>query len=165
MPNRAPGLAVLSLLGGLSQNCGMAMGTIPPPTREETCLSSSTTWGISGLAPEQVPEDPDRLLKAQLRVGETVALQVSRLSQPGECDDLVRDVAWRSSVPAVASIAPEGALAGRLEALSPGESVVWADVTLQGGAVRRAELYAIPAGRTTRLRVHAVTVTQERRRR
>ena len=163
MPTRGLGLAILSLLAGPSQNCGM--GEFTPPTREETCLASFTTWAISGLAPEQVPEDPDRLLKAQLRVGESVALQVERLGQPGECEDLVRDVAWRSTAPAVAGISPEGALAGRLEAMSAGESVVWAEVSLQNGEVRRAELYAIPAGRTTRLRVHAVTVIQERRQR
>ena len=163
MPIRALGFAVLSLLAGPSPNCGT--GTITPPTREETCLASSTTWGISGLAPEQVPEDPDRLLKAQLQVGESVALQVSRLGEPGSCDDLVRDVAWRSSAPSVASVTPEGPLAGRLEATSPGETVVWADVSLQSGDVRRAELYAVPAGRTTRLRVHAVTVSQAGRRR
>ena len=153
---RALGIAVLPLLA--TQNCDIVAP--PPPTREESCLASDTTWGVLGLAPEQVPELPDQLLKARIRVGETASLRAEKLGQPGECDDLVRDVAWRSSVSGVADITPGSLLRGRLEARSPGETAVWADVTLQDGAVRRAELFAVPAGRTTRLRVYAVSVAR-----
>ena len=156
MLTRALGLAVLPLLA--TQHCDISMP--PPPTHEESCLADYTTWGVSGLAPEQAPETPDQLLKAQLRVGDSVALHAATLGRPGECDDLVEDVAWRSSVPAVAEARSEGPFDGRLDALSPGESAVWADVTLQNGDVRRAELYAVPAGRTTRLRVYAVVVSR-----
>ena len=153
---RALGIAVLPLLA--TQHCEFVAP--PPPTREETCLASHTTWGVLGLAPEQVPELPDQLLKARIRVGETSSLRAERLGQPGECDDLVSGVAWRSSAPDVADITPGNLLEGRLAARSPGETVLWADVTLSSGAVRRAELYAVPAGRTTRLRVYAVSVAR-----
>ncbi len=152
---RALGIAVLPLLA--TQHCEFVAP--PPPTREEACLSHAT-WGVLGLTPEQVPELPDQLLKAQVRVGETVSLRAGTLGQQGECDDLVSEVAWRSSAPNVADITPGGLLEGRLAARSPGETVLWADVTLPNGAVRRAELYAIPAGRSTRLRVYAVSVAR-----
>jgi hypothetical protein len=152
---RALGVAVLPLLA--AQNCDLSF---PTPTREQNCLAASRSWGVLGLAPEQVPEVPDRLLKAQLRVGESAALRATTVASPGECDDLVREVAWRSSAPEVAEVVPQGAREARLEARSPGETPLWADVTLQDGSARRAELYAIPAGRTSRLRVYAVTVTE-----
>ena len=152
---RALGVAVLPLLA--AQNCGLSF---PEPTREQSCLAPSRSWGVLGLVPDQVPEFPDRLLKAQLRVGETAALRATTVGSPGECDDLVREVAWRSSLPEVAEVVPESAREARLEARSPGETPLWADVTLQDGSMRRAEIYAVPAGRTALLRVYAVTVTE-----
>ena len=82
---RALVAAVLPLLA--TQNCDFVAP--PPPTREESCLASFTTWGVLGFAPEQVPELPDQLLKARIRVGEAASLRAERLGQPGECDDLV----------------------------------------------------------------------------
>lgn len=155
MLTRALGVAILPLLA--AQNCDIVLP--PPPTREEACLSYAT-WGVLGLAPEQVPELPDQLLKARMRIGETASLHASPLGQQADCDDLVSAVAWRSSVSGVADITPGSLLEGRLEARSPGETALWADVTLQNGAVRRAELHAVPAGRTARLRVYAVVVTR-----
>jgi hypothetical protein len=155
MLTRALGVAVLPLLA--TQTCDLDLP--PPPTREETCLGSRTTWIVVGLSPEQVPEVPDQLLKARLRVGEMSALRAT--SAGSQCDDLVSGVEWRASVPQVADVVPRGGLQGRLEARSPGETVVWGDVTLRNGGVRRAALYAVPAGRTAQLPVHAVTVTEQ----
>jgi len=155
MLTRALAIAILPIVA--AQNCDVTLP--PPPTREEACVASSATWVVLGLAPEQVPELPDQLLKARIRVGETAALRASRLGQD-DCDDLVTDVAWRSSVPAVADVTAGSLTEGRLEARSPGEAALWADVTLQGGSVRRAELHAVPAGRNTRLRVYAVVVAR-----
>jgi hypothetical protein len=157
--SRALGVVVLPLLIGGTQDCGI---TVPPQTREQACLASYATWQVTGLAPEQVPETPDQLLKAQLRVGDSVGLQVSRINGT-ECGDLVKHVVWHSSESGVAAVTAEGALGARLDALSPGESALWADVYLQNLDVRRAELYAVPAGRSSRLRVYAVTVTADGR--
>lgn len=153
---RAAGFALLPLLA--AENCQLNLNQ--PQTREESCLASFTTWAALGLAPEQVPEDPERLLKARLAVGDAVELRATTLSGPGRCDDLVSAVAWRSSDAGVADVAPANAATAELAARAPGEAAVWADVTLQDGAVRRAELYATPAGRTARLRVYGVVVSR-----
>src|SRR5687768_16193039 len=97
---RVLSVAVLPLLIGGAQNCAP---TFTPQTREEACLSPYATWGLTGLAPEQVPETPDQLLKAQLRVGDSVVLQASRVNGD-DCGDLVREIVWHSTDTGVVSV-------------------------------------------------------------
>lgn len=151
---------VLGLPGCLGQlGSGTSGGGGYNFTLPDLSCTADDRWDVRGLQYEHfAAQASGALLSATLRRGDVVRLQVTT-RHSGNCESAVAAVQWVSTAPDVADVAGTGREADLL-ARNPGETHVYANVTLRDGQRLVAELHAVPSHGSPVMRVYTVRVVR-----
>ena len=145
------GNAGIALAVLVAASCGRVGQDVTSSDAADTChkierslVELGIIWGINAFvrADRIVEPSVDGTYVAVLRVGDVARLE-ARASVVGsvDCSGIITGVTWRTSDSQVAAAHPTGPASASLEALTPGEITLTAEVSFLGGRVRVPSLF------------------------